>query len=256
MGKKLRFTDNGHLANGNGRLANHLFNPEANKKMVRPIKLFAGPRAKTDGQRHYMDLIEENDIVFATGPGGSGKTHLAVGMAVQGFKDEEFKKIVAIRPCLGVGKTMGYLPGTIEDKVAPYLRPVFDELRKFFTIDDIERMQRADTLEMGSLEHIRGRTLEDCFVILDEAQNCTREELKVFLTRLGMGSKYIINGDISRDNNGRYNQCDLPLDQQGYFEERCLRYEAGTISGIAVVKLTRLDIVRHPLVQAMIEDGL
>jgi phosphate starvation-inducible PhoH-like protein len=251
--KKLRFSDNGHVtSNGNGRIQDSLFD----KKLSKGPKLFAGPRAKTDGQQHYMEDIEDNDIIFACGPAGSGKTHLAVGMAVQALKDESVKKIVAVRPCLGVGRTLGYLPGDIEAKVAPYLRPIFDELRKFFTAEEIERLQRADLLEMGSLEHIRGRTFEDCFIIMDEAQNCTRDELKVFLTRLGMGSKYVINGDISRGWDGKYTQCDLPTSEQGYFEERCNRYEEGTINGIAVVKLTKLDIVRHPLVQAMIEDGL
>lgn len=242
MGKKLRFSDNGHISNStNGQ---------------RYIKLYGGARPKTDGQKSYMEAVEDNDIVFVFGESGSGKSHLAVGMAVQMLKEGDCKKIIAIRPCLGVGRTMGYLPGDIEDKVAPYLRPIFDELQKFFTVEEIQKMQRADVLEMGSLEHIRGRNFCDSVVILDEAQNATKEELKVFLTRLGMGSKYIINGDISRDSMGRYHQCDLPVGEQGYFEERCIRYEAGDISGIAVVRLTKLDIVRHPLVQAMIEDGL
>lgn len=254
MSKKLRFSDNGHLSNGNGRLHNHLFEPESNKKMVKPIRLYQAPRHKTENQLHYMEAIEANDIVFCTGPAGSGKTHLAVGMAVQGLKDGDFKRIIAIRPCVGVGKTLGFLPGEIEDKVAPYLRPIFDELRKFFTSEEIRKLQANDILEMGSLEHIRGRTLEDACVILDEAQNCTREELKVFLTRLGFGSKLIINGDITRDADGNYTQCDLPRQEQGAFEFECQNLT--NIEGITVVGLTKLDVVRHPLVQKMVERGL
>ncbi len=258
MSKKLRFSDNGHLSNG--RLQDHLFSLETNKRMGKPIKLFSGPRPKTENQRRYMEAMEDNDIIFATGPAGSGKTHLAVAMAAQGLKDEEFNKIIAIRPCLGVGRTMGYLPGVIEDKVAPYLRPIMDELRKFFSPDDIQRMQRADTLELGSLEHIRGRTLSDAFIILDEAQNCTDEELAAFLTRLGMGSKMAVNGCLSRyfdgPKEGMYTQSDLHLPpyEIGAFERQC--QNLGDIPGIAIIGLTKLDVVRHPLVQKMVERGL
>lgn len=243
MPKRLRFTDNGNLSNGHGRL-DDIF------QVRDKPRLYKMPRPKTDNQLRYMEAIENNDVVFCTGPSGSGKTHLAVGMAVQALKDGECKRIVAIRPCVGVGKTLGFLPGEIEDKVSPYLRPVLDELRKFFTADEIERLRRQGVLEMGSLEHIRGRTIEDAVVVLDEAQNCTEDELKVFLTRLGFGSKFIVNGDISRNGDGKYAQCDLPAHEQGAFERQCV--ELGDIDGIEVVGLTRLDIVRHPLVQKMV----
>lgn len=246
MSKKLRFNNNGHLTNHN-RL-DFVF---AEKPKTR---LFSGPRAKTENQQRYMEAIEDNDITLCSGVSGCGKTHLAVGMAVQALKEGECKRIIAVRPCVGVGKTMGFLPGEIENKVAPYLRPIMDELRKFFTIDEIDKLRRQEVLEMGSLEHIRGRTLDDAVVILDEAQNCIREELKVFLTRLGFGSKFIINGDITRDSEGRYTQCDLPPHEQGAFEYQCTNL--GDIPGIAVVGLTKLDIVRHPLVQKMMERGL
>jgi phosphate starvation-inducible protein PhoH and related proteins len=244
MGKKLKFSDNGHLSNGNGRLHDGLFE-------VKQRKLYSYPRPKTDNQLVYMEAIDSNDIVFCTGPAGSGKTHLAVGMAVEALKDGDVKKIVAIRPCIGVGKTMGFLPGKIENKVAPYLRPIMDELMKFFTPEEIRRLRANDILEMGSLEHIRGRTIEDAFVILDEAQNCTEKEMKAFLTRLGFGSKFVLNGDISRGRDGQYEQCDLPVRERGAFEAEC--NNLGDIEGIAVVKLTKLDIVRHPLVQKMQE---
>lgn len=247
---KLQFNNNGNIHNnGGGRLPQHLSNPATNR-----TKLFGSPRPKTENQKVYMEAIRNNDITFAVGPAGCGKTHLAVGMGVQGLKDEEFSKMIVVRPCVGVGKTMGYLPGEIEDKVAPYLRPIMDELRKFFTLDEIRNLQKYDIIELASLEHIRGRTLEDCIVILDEAQNCTREEMKVFLTRLGRGSKFIINGDISRDVHNRYTQCDLPLQEQGAFEHQCKNLV--DIEGIIMVQLTKLDIVRHPLVQRMVERGL
>jgi phosphate starvation-inducible PhoH-like protein len=252
--KKLRFENNGHLDN---RLSN-LFDEIAKR---RPVKLFHGPRAKTEGQRSYMEGIDNNEIVFATGPAGCGKTHLAVGKAVEGLKEDGFRKIIAIRPCLGVGKTMGYLPGVIEAKVLPYLRPIMDELRKFFTPEEMEKLQKLDILELGSIEHIRGRTLEDAFIILDEAQNCTDEELAVFITRLGMGSHMVINGDISRyreghDKAGRYTQCDLALQpyEVGAFERQCNNLQ--DIESIMHIQMTPLDVVRHPLIKKITERGL
>lgn len=254
--KRLKFANNGHLANGNGRLTG-LFDEIAQR---RPVKLFNGPRPKTDGQEDYMNAIDDNTIVFATGPAGCGKTHLAVGKAVEGLKDDEFKRIIAIRPCLGVGKTMGFIPGEIEDKVAPYLRPIIDELKKFFTLEEVEKLQRLGILELGSLEHIRGRTLEDSFIILDEAQNCDPEQFSVFINRLGMGSKMVINGDVSRyapghPRAGLYKQCDLHLPPNMMCE---FEYQSGHldgIEGITTVHMTPVDMVRHPLLREIAKRG-
>lgn len=249
MSKKLRFSDNGHLTKRNGRLPDSLF--EKTPRMHIHLK------AKTENQYSYMEAIENNEIILCVGPSGSGKTCLAVGMGIKGLKDEEFKRFVAIRPCIGVGRTMGYLPGEIEDKVAPYLRPILDELRKFLTLEEIKKLQTNNVLELGSLEHIRGITFENAFVILDEAQNCTSEELKVFITRLGYGSKFVINGDISRDSiTGCYTQCDLNLPPHtiGAFEYQCRNLT--DIEGVSIVELTRKDVVRHPLLQKILERGL
>jgi len=248
MYKKLRFSDNGHITNNSQGRVDYLFENRPKKKIYNVV------RHKTENQLLYMEAIDNNDIIFCTGVAGSGKTHIAVGMAVEGLKTEQFQKIIAIRPCIGVTRTLGYLPGDINDKVTPFLRPIFDELHKFFTVDEIKRLQSHNILETGSLEHVRGRTFEDAYVILDEAQNCTREELKVFLTRLGQGSKLVINGDITRDGQGFYTQCDLPLDEQGAFEYQCNNLK--DLEGVKVIQLLASDCVRHPLVQKMLERGL
>jgi phosphate starvation-inducible PhoH-like protein len=208
--------------------------------------------AKTERQQLYMDCIDASDIIFCLGPAGSGKTHVAVGKAVEFVKahlldddSQHKKKIILVRPLIEVGKTMGFLPGDIEQKMNPYLRPLFDELSLFFTKSEVEALQKEDRIEIASLEHMRGRTLRNAIVILDEAQNATKEQMKMFLTRLGRGSKLIITGDSE--------QSDLPVRPVScvYYAEK---FEG--IEGISVVRLGRQDIVRHPTVARLVEAGL
>lgn len=208
--------------------------------------------AKTERQQLYMDCIDASDIIFCLGPAGSGKTHIAVGKAVEFLKanlmdddTQHKKKIILVRPLIEVGKTMGFLPGGIEQKMDPYLRPLFDELSLFFTKSEMEMLQKEDRIEIASLEHMRGRTLRNAMVILDEAQNATKEQMKMFLTRLGKGSKLIINGDSE--------QSDLNIRPVAcvYYAEKYI-----DIEGISVVKLGRQDIVRHPTVARLVEVGL
>jgi phosphate starvation-inducible PhoH-like protein len=208
--------------------------------------------AKTERQQLYMDCIDASDIIFCLGPAGSGKTHVAVGKAVEFVKanlldddSQHKKKIILVRPLIEVGKTMGFLPGGIEQKMDPYLRPLFDELSLFFTKSEVEALQKEDRIEIASLEHMRGRTLRNAIVILDEAQNATKEQMKMFLTRLGKGSKLIITGDSE--------QSDLPVRPVScvYYAEK---FEG--IEGVSVVRLTTQDIVRHPTVARLVEAGL
>ncbi len=208
--------------------------------------------AKTEGQQLYMDCIDASDITFCLGPAGSGKTHVAVGKAVEFIRanlidaDPLYKKrIILVRPLIEVGKTMGYLPGTLEEKMNPYLRPLFDELSLFFSASEIKLLQKEDRIEIASLEHMRGRTLRNAIVILDEAQNATKEQMKMFLTRLGKGSKLIVNGDSE--------QSDL-----GIQPVACVYYaqKFEGVEGVSVVKLGRQDIVRHPTVARLVEVGL
>jgi phosphate starvation-inducible PhoH-like protein len=207
--------------------------------------------AKTERQQLYMDCIDASDIVFCMGPAGSGKTHIAVGKAVEFVKanllddDKNKKKIILVRPLIEVGKTMGFLPGGIEQKMDPYLRPLFDELHHFFTVSEVKSLQEEERIEIASLEHMRGRTLRNAIVILDEAQNATKEQMKMFLTRLGKGSKLIITGDSE--------QSDLPVRPVAcvYYAEK---FEG--IEGVSVVRLGRQDIVRHPTVARLVEAGL
>jgi phosphate starvation-inducible protein PhoH and related proteins len=207
--------------------------------------------AKTTNQQLYMDCIDASDITFCLGPAGSGKTHIAIGKAVQFIKaglfdeDKVGKRIVLVRPLVEVGKTMGFLPGDIEAKMNPYLRPLYDEISYFFTSSDVELLRKEDRIEIASLEHMRGRTLRNSIVILDEAQNATKEQMKMFLTRLGKGSKLIITGDSE--------QSDLPLRPVAcvYYAEK---FEG--VEGISVVRLGRQDIVRHPTVARLVEVGL
>lgn len=209
--------------------------------------------AKTENQQLYMDCIDHSDIIFCLGPAGSGKTHIAVGKAVEFIQphllDDENskykKRIVLVRPLVEVGKTMGFLPGDIEAKMNPYLRPLYDEINHFFSGEEMEILKKEDRLEIASLEHMRGRTLRNSIVILDEAQNATKEQLKMFLTRLGKGSKLIIAGDSE--------QTDLPLRPVA-----CVYYanKFEGIEGVSVVRLSKQDIVRHPTVARLVEAGL
>ncbi len=200
-------------------------------------------RVKTLGQRHYVDLIRKHDIVFGVGPAGTGKTYLAVAMAVMALKRGEVKRIVLTRPAVEAGENLGFLPGDLQEKVDPYLRPLYDALYDVYGLEQVQRALERGNIEVAPLAYMRGRTLDDSFVILDEAQNTTPEQMKMFLTRLGFGSKMVITGDVT--------QIDLPSGRQSGLIEatRILR----NISEIAFQFFSEQDVVRHHLVRKIIE---
>ncbi|MBX5436516.1 MAG: PhoH family protein [Alicyclobacillaceae bacterium] len=200
-------------------------------------------RAKTLGQRRYVEAIRRHDIVFGIGPAGTGKTYLAVAMAVMALRRTEVKRIVLTRPAVEAGENLGFLPGDLQEKVDPYLRPLYDALYDVYGAEQVQRAMERGTIEIAPLAYMRGRTLEESFVILDEAQNTTPEQMKMFLTRLGLGSKMVITGDVT--------QIDLPRGRQSGLIEatRVLR----NIPEIAFHFFTEHDVVRHHLVQKIIE---
>ncbi|MCL6549052.1 MAG: PhoH family protein [Alicyclobacillus sp.] len=200
-------------------------------------------RAKTIGQRRYVEAIRKHDIVFGIGPAGTGKTYLAVASAVMALRHGDVKRIVLTRPAVEAGENLGFLPGDLQEKVDPYLRPLYDALYDVYGAEQVQRAMERGTIEIAPLAYMRGRTLEDSFVILDEAQNTTPEQMKMFLTRLGLGSKMVITGDVT--------QIDLPRGRQSGLIEatRILRH----IPEIAFHFFTEHDVVRHHLVQRIIE---
>lgn len=200
-------------------------------------------RVKTLGQRHYVNAIKSRDLVFGIGPAGTGKTYLAVVMAVTALKSGTVSKIILTRPAVEAGESLGFLPGDLKEKVDPYLRPLYDALHDILGTEHTLRLIERGTIEIAPLAYMRGRTLDDAFVILDEAQNTTQAQMKMFLTRLGFGSKMIITGDTS--------QIDLPKGaKSGLVEaEKILK----DVSGISLVHLEQADVVRHPLVGRIIE---
>lgn len=200
----------------------------------KPVRL----TPRSEHQRDYIRSIHENDITFATGPAGTGKTHIAIGMAVQMVRHEFLERIIITRPLVSVGKDMGYLPGDIMDKVGPYITPCFDELNYYMSLSMIGQWQNEKRIEVVPLSMMRGRTFNSAFVILDEAQNATRTELKMLLTRLGEPSRLVLAGDT--------HQSDLPYDQQGAFNDALDRLQ--DIEGIGHIALTDRDIVRHRLI--------
>ena len=200
-------------------------------------------RVKTLGQRQYVQAMRKNDLVFAIGPAGTGKTYLAVVMAVTALKKGNIKRIVLTRPAVEAGESLGFLPGDLKEKVDPYLRPLYDALHDILGAEHTLRLIERGTIEIAPLAYMRGRTLEDAYVILDEAQNTTPEQMKMFLTRLGFGSKMIITGDIT--------QVDLPKGKTSGLSTASETLM--NIKGIAFVILKRLDVVRHPLVQKIIQ---
>lgn len=199
-------------------------------------------RVKTIGQQTYIQAIRKHDIVFGIGPAGTGKTYLAVAMAVAALKDGHVKRIVLTRPAVEAGESLGFLPGDLQEKVDPYLRPIYDALYDLMGPDQVLKAMERGTIEIAPLAYMRGRTLDDAFVILDEAQNTTPEQMKMFLTRLGFGSKMVITGDVT--------QIDLPRGKASglVVAERIL----GPIGEIGFVHLTESDVVRHALVQKII----
>ncbi len=194
------------------------------------------------GQKHYIDAIRRHDVVFGIGPAGTGKTYLAMAMAVAEFKAQSVKRIVITRPAVEAGEKLGFLPGNLAEKVNPYLRPLYDALHDMMDVEQIGRLIERGTIEVAPLAFMRGRTLNDSFIILDEAQNTTSDQMKMFLTRLGYDSKAVITGDIT--------QVDLPADRaSGLIEARRILAD---VPEIAFCSFTDADVVRHPLVREVI----
>ncbi|MGC2421136.1 MAG: PhoH family protein [Candidatus Acidiferrales bacterium] len=198
---------------------------------------------KSPNQRRYIETLETYDMVFAIGPGGTGKTYLAVAMAVSALLSKQVNRIILARPAVEAGERLGFLPGTIQEKVDPYMRPLYDALHDLVEADKLERFLEKDIIEVAPLAFMRGRTLNDSFVILDEAQNTTGEQMKMFLTRLGFNSKAVITGDVT--------QIDLPNDRRSGLVEAI--EVIGKIEGIALVYFDERDVVRHSLVQRIIK---
>jgi len=200
-----------------------------------------GPR--TAGQKQYIDAIRKHTATFAVGPAGTGKTYLAMAMAVRALKDKEVGRIILTRPAVEAGERLGYLPGDLYQKVDPYLRPLYDALYDMMDAEQFQHLMERGTIEVAPLAYMRGRTLNDSFIILDEAQNTSPEQMKMFLTRLGFGSKVVVTGDTT--------QIDLPQGQESglLVVERIL----SGIDGISFVHLTARDVVRHKLVQRIVE---
>ena len=198
---------------------------------------------KTKGQREYVESIKAHDIVFGIGPAGTGKTYLAMACAVESLKKQEVRRIILTRPAIEAGESLGFLPGSVSDKISPYLRPLYDALYDMMDAERIEKYLETGIIEVAPLAYMRGRTLNDAFIILDEAQNATREQMKMFLTRLGFDSKAVITGDLT--------QSDLPQGQPiGLLQAQDILKE---ISGIKFVYFGGCDVVRHALVQRIIE---
>ncbi len=199
-------------------------------------------RPKTPGQIRYIDAIRKHELVFAVGPAGSGKTYLAVAMAVNALKEGAIRKIVLVRPAVEAGESLGFLPGDISAKINPYLRPLLDALREMIDYEQYTRYSEQDVIEVIPLAYMRGRTLNDAFIILDEAQNTSVAQMKMFLTRMGLGSRVVVAGDIT--------QIDLPQNQGSGLIDGLTRLK--DIEGFSRVELTEADIVRHRLVQQIV----
>jgi phosphate starvation-inducible PhoH-like protein len=199
-------------------------------------------RPKTLGQKEYVDAIEENTIVFGIGPAGTGKTYLAMAKAVQALQRKEVNRIILTRPAVEAGERLGFLPGTLTDKIDPYLRPLYDALNEMMDPEIVPRLMATGTIEVAPLAYMRGRTLNDSFVVLDEAQNTTPEQMKMFLTRLGFGTRMVVTGDIT--------QVDLP---QGASGLRLVTRVLDDIEDIHFSRLTSADVVRHSLVGRIVD---
>ena len=199
-------------------------------------------KAKTVGQQHYMKAIQKNTVTIGVGPAGTGKTYLAVAAAVAAFREKTVNRIILTRPAVEAGERLGFLPGDLQNKVDPYLRPLYDALYDMLGAETFQKYQERGSIEVAPLAYMRGRTLDDSFIILDEAQNTTREQMKMFLTRLGFGSKIVITGDVT--------QIDLPDDKVSGLKD-AIRVLDG-VKDIAICRLTSADVVRHALVQEII----
>ncbi len=199
-------------------------------------------KAKTLGQKEYVDAIKTHDITFAVGPAGTGKSYLAVAMAVNALKNKEVEKLVLARPAVEAGERLGFLPGDLQEKVDPYLRPLYDALYDVLGREAALRLKEKEAIEVVPLAYMRGRTLDNSFIILDEAQNATKEQMKMFLTRMGFGSKVIVTGDVT--------QIDLPRDTRSGLIDAMNVLDG--VEGIAFCRLTDTDVVRHPLVRRIV----
>ncbi len=199
-------------------------------------------KAKTIGQQEYMKAISKNTVTIGVGPAGTGKTYLAVAAAVAAFRERTVNRIILTRPAVEAGERLGFLPGDLQNKVDPYLRPLYDALYDMLGAETFQKYQERGSIEVAPLAYMRGRTLDDSFIILDEAQNTTKEQMKMFLTRLGFGSKIVITGDVT--------QIDLPADKVSGLKD-ALRVLTD-VNDIAICRLTSADVVRHALVQEII----
>lgn len=236
----------------NAQLVNHMIDVVLDGGEISPSEVFSdtilihrgkpiGPR--TVGQKRYVDAIRKHTVTFAIGPAGTGKTYLAMAMSVRALKDKEVGRIILTRPAVEAGEKLGYLPGTLQEKVDPYLRPLFDALYDMMEAEQLQQLLERGTIEVAPLAYMRGRTLNDSFIILDEAQNTSPEQLKMFLTRLGFGSKMVITGDVT--------QIDLPNGQSSGL--LAIEGILKGIGGIAFEQLHARDVVRHSLVQSIVE---
>lgn len=200
-------------------------------------------RARTAGQRKILQSSKKNDIIFALGPAGTGKTYMGVAIAVKALKEKQIRKIFLVRPAVEAGETLGFLPGDLKEKLDPYLRPLYDALEDMIHPDKLKAYLEKNIIEIAPLAYMRGRTLSNCYVILDEAQNTTENQFKMFLTRLGKGGKIIVTGDDS--------QIDLPRNQRSGLLQAVRLFK--NIPGMDIIRLTVLDVVRHKLVKKIIE---
>jgi phosphate starvation-inducible PhoH-like protein len=225
------------VKNGEGE---HLREVMSDKIKVSGVVKYVSPRSRT--QKDYVSAISDNDMVFAYGPAGTGKTFLAVAMAVHYYLQKKAQKIILTRPAVEAGEKLGFLPGDLADKINPYLRPLYDALYAMLDPELVDKLLERGVIEIAPLAFMRGRTLSNAFVILDEAQNTTKAQMKMFLTRLGFGSKAIITGDTT--------QIDLPSDIESGLNDAIIRLTG--IKGISFIQLTDKDVVRHPLVTKII----
>jgi phosphate starvation-inducible protein PhoH and related proteins len=200
-------------------------------------------RPRTPGQQRYVEMVLKHDVVFATGPAGTGKTYLAVALAVRMMRQGLFRKLVLVRPAVEAGEKLGFLPGDLQAKVSPYLRPLYDAIGDFVEFGEIKRYVERDIIEVAPLAYMRGRTLDNAFIILDEGQNTTRAQMQMFLTRMGRRSKIVVTGDTT--------QIDLPRGVVSGLVDAVRRLRG--IDGIGITEMQRGDIVRHPLVQKIVE---
>jgi phosphate starvation-inducible PhoH-like protein len=210
-------------------------------------KLHCSPRKppvvpRTAGQKAYLQAIQSHDITFGIGPAGTGKTYLAVACAVAALKQEKIKRIVLTRPAVEAGEALGFLPGALEEKILPYLRPLYDALHDLLEVEELQKLMDRNVIEIAPLAYMRGRTLGNSFVILDEAQNTTAEQMLMFLTRLGIGSKCVVTGDVT--------QIDLPRNKLSGLVEAASALR--DVNGIGMHFFTEKDVVRHPLVQSIV----